>query len=239
VAENTIYLYETMKRYPEPHILEKLAAYFGVPISELTRPEVPTGELRSDLEEVKKQLTDLQKRVVESTIPREEDLKEMQRLARRAAYLESTLKEITNSFLPTKLVPILSKVPAGLPIYVGDPDVEDWQPVLKDSDVDYGLVVIGDSLTDVDIHAGDIILVHKTPTASVGDLVVFRVGDGYTVKYLAQKDGKYVLRAANPNYQDIVVDNEEFAIEGVVRNILKAVPRMPRGDSNGTNEETC
>jgi repressor LexA len=61
----------------------------------------------------------------------------------------------------------------------------------------------GDSMSGIGLLDGDIVVVeHNTPTRP-GDVVVAVIDDRITVKTLALERGEYVLRAENPNYEDI------------------------------------
>ncbi|BCV23337.1 S24 family peptidase [Gelria sp. Kuro-4] len=231
VTETAIYNYEHGRRYPEQNIQEKLAAVFGVTLGEL-RGENP-NRIRQDLEDIEKDIAKVKTRIAESPIPTPGDIQALDKLTTRHAYLKHMLQEYTANAIHTKTVPILSKIPAGYPVMVGDPDIEGWQPVPADSNIDYALIVQGDSLIDAGINSGDLLLVHKTETAEVGDLIAARIGDESTAKYLARKNGQYVLRPANENYPDIKIEPDSLHIDGVVQGIVKRVPRMPRRNNNG------
>jgi SOS regulatory protein LexA len=63
--------------------------------------------------------------------------------------------------------------------------------------------VRGDSMTGIGLLDGDIVVVeHNTPTRP-GDIVVAVVDDRITVKTLVLEGGEYILRAENPDYEDI------------------------------------
>ena len=121
-------------------------------------------------------------------------------------------------------LPVLGRVAAGAPIGadIGSDDV-----VLLDRSFffptpDYLLKVKGDSMRDDGILDGDLIGVHRTSTASSGQIVVARIDDEITVKLL--KIGKDCVRLLprNPDYQPIEVRaDQDFAIEGLYCGLVR------------------
>ncbi|MEO7251737.1 MAG: transcriptional repressor LexA [Arenimonas sp.] len=121
-------------------------------------------------------------------------------------------------------LPVLGRVAAGAPIGadIGSDDV-----VLLDRSFffptpDYLLKVKGDSMRDDGILDGDLIGVHRTSTASSGQIVVARIDDEITVKLL--KIGKDCIRLLprNPDYQPIEVRaDQDFAIEGLYCGLVR------------------
>jgi repressor LexA len=75
--------------------------------------------------------------------------------------------------------------------------------------------VAGDSMKDVGILDGDIVVVEKRDLAHVGDIVVAILDDRFTIKTLGKENGKYVLIPANKDF-DIIRPKELFSIYGVV-----------------------
>ena len=131
-----------------------------------------------------------------------------------------------------RLVPLLGRVPAG-PLDLAVEDVESYLPSRSgQSDELFALKVRGDSMRDVGIMDGDVVIVRRQPTASSGSIVVALIGDEATVKTLYIKDGdgaaganglqreatagRIELRPENPDYEPIVPDPEEVQILGKV-----------------------
>lgn len=86
--------------------------------------------------------------------------------------------------------------------------------LLRRPEASYLLKVEGDSMQDAGIQEGDMVVFERTNDYKPGDIVVTLTEDGYTLKYLRKKDGKYYLEAANENYPDI--HPREGSIIGVV-----------------------
>jgi len=75
--------------------------------------------------------------------------------------------------------------------------------------------VMGESMVNARIQPGDKLLIDATRPYKDGSIVVASV-DGYlTLKRLIKKDGKYVLKAENPDFNDIEV-TEDTIILGVM-----------------------
>ena len=84
----------------------------------------------------------------------------------------------------------------------------------------------GDSMTGAGILAGDYLVVDTSVRPAPGMIVVAAVGGEFTVKRLAKRGGRLLLRAENPKYADVVPDEGEgLRILGVVR----ALARKPVG----------
>ena len=121
-------------------------------------------------------------------------------------------------------LPVLGRVAAGTPIGA---DIGSEEMVLLDRSFffpapDYLLKVRGDSMRDDGILDGDLIGVHRTPTAGNGQIVVARIDDEITVKRLKiGKDGIRLL-PRNPEYQPIEVrPDQDFAIEGLYCGLVR------------------
>lgn len=123
-------------------------------------------------------------------------------------------------------LPVVGRVAAGSPVLAAE-HVEDrlgLAPDLFHPAATYLLRVLGDSMTGVGIHDGDLLAVHKTEQVRSGDIVVARIEDEVTVKRLRRKSRRHlVLEAENPDYDPIPVDlaKQQFAIEGLSVGVLR------------------
>jgi repressor LexA len=75
--------------------------------------------------------------------------------------------------------------------------------------------VTGDSMKDLGILDGDIVVVEKRPLANIGDIVVAIIDDRFTIKTLGKERDLYVLIPANKDFE-IIRPKEQFGIYGVV-----------------------
>jgi SOS-response transcriptional repressor LexA len=91
--------------------------------------------------------------------------------------------------------------------------------LLRRPEASYLLTVEGDSMQDAGIHHGDMVVFERTQDYKVGDIVVALTPDGYTLKYLRKKKGRYCLEAANENYPDLYPAEGE--IIGVVTSTFR------------------
>jgi repressor LexA len=131
-------------------------------------------------------------------------------------------------------LPLVGRVAAGSPILATE-NIEAQHgvdPRLFHPRADYLLRVVGLSMRDAGILNGDLIAVHRTPSAEHGRIVVARLDDEVTVKQLEHRSGRVRLLPANPDFAPIEVDPERhaFAIEGVYVGLIRpdSSPRLQR-----------
>lgn len=91
--------------------------------------------------------------------------------------------------------------------------------LLRRPEASYLLTVEGDSMQGAGIHHGDMVVFERTQDFKVGDIVVALTEDGYTLKYLRKKRGRYCLEAANENYPDL------YPAEGEIIGVVTATFR--------------
>ncbi|GAA5007019.1 transcriptional repressor LexA [Pseudoluteimonas lycopersici] len=121
-------------------------------------------------------------------------------------------------------LPVLGQVAAGAPIGadIGSEQVLILDRVLFSPAPDYLLKVKGDSMRDEGIFDGDLIGVHRTPTARNGQIVVARLDDEITVKLLKTGGERIRLLPRNPDYAPIEVQpGQDFAIEGLYCGLIR------------------
>lgn len=121
------------------------------------------------------------------------------------------------------LVPVIGSVAAGLPIEAIE-NHDEALPVPKGLFArrpTYLLRVRGDSMKDAGILEGDLIAVYKTNVARRGQIVVARIDNDVTVKYLDMDGSMAKLLPANSAYQPIVVPANELVIEGVFVGLIR------------------
>ena len=118
-------------------------------------------------------------------------------------------------------VPVLGKVAAGNPI-VAIEDIECYVPVpekLKRGKELFALRIQGESMINAGILNDDIVIVHRTPVAENGEIVVALVEDSATVKRFYKEDGHFRLQPENDDYAPIIVD--EVIILGKVVSLIR------------------
>ncbi|XVG96329.1 transcriptional repressor LexA [Eubacteriales bacterium KG127] len=120
-------------------------------------------------------------------------------------------------------VPIVGRIAAGTPI-LADQNLDDIIPVparyVKGEN--FMLRVRGESMINVGIMDGDLILVEKSDTASNGDIVVAMI-DGFeseaTVKTFYKENGKFRLQPENDEMSPIIV--HDVKILGQVKGVFR------------------
>ncbi|MBU4534208.1 MAG: transcriptional repressor LexA [Firmicutes bacterium] len=119
-------------------------------------------------------------------------------------------------------VPLLGRVPAGGPVLAEENILEHIPFAARFvREPAFCLEVKGDSMIDLGIEEGDIVLVRAQPVAENGQTVIARVDGEVTCKRFYAWDGKIRLEPANRAYRPIV--GNEVEILGVVSYLVKKI----------------
>ncbi|MEE8131670.1 MAG: transcriptional repressor LexA [Candidatus Paceibacterota bacterium] len=129
-----------------------------------------------------------------------------------------------------QLVPILGASSAGPFIESLAETFDNWMTLpskileneeIKQSQDDVFIIqVYGNSMINVNIDDGDMLLVKKTKEFKSGDIVVARSDDGTTVKrFVAETDGRAYLKPENPAYKNIPIFEETIFDGKVICNL--------------------
>ncbi|MBQ7386441.1 MAG: transcriptional repressor LexA [Ruminococcus sp.] len=111
-------------------------------------------------------------------------------------------------------IPIMGRVTAGMPILAVE-DIEGYVPVsesVRRGRELFALRVCGESMINAGILDGDIAIVHRTPVAENGDIVVALIEDEATVKRFYKENGHFRFQPENDAFEPIIVD--EVALLG-------------------------
>lgn len=131
------------------------------------------------------------------------------------------------ALIENNTIPLLGTIRAGLPLLAEENWIEEIE-VPSNLKADFALRITGDSMSWAGIHDGDLAILKKIDIPSHGMIVAAGVEDATweaTLKYYVKENGKPVLRAANPSYEDIVITPEHRIIGQVVA-ILKEPPTL-------------
>ena len=136
-------------------------------------------------------------------------------------------RDAKNKIVPTdKLdaIPLLGQVEAGFPTSADSQlavhlSLDDYL-IPKNRESTYVLKVSGDSMAEAGILPGDLVMVERGKTPKVGDIVVARVDNQWTLKYLDTEKGQFCLVPANGNYKTIYPD-QELQVEAVVVGMIR------------------
>jgi len=139
-------------------------------------------------------------------------------------YLKRTADEVwvpAESFFERNLSD--TPVVAGLPTFVSDVTADSFmidQFLVNKPSKTILVPVQGDSMINVGINDGDVVIVEVSSTANTGDIVVATIDDEFTVKTLGKKRGKPVLLPANDSYS-IIRPKGSLKIFGVVIGLIR------------------
>ena len=124
-------------------------------------------------------------------------------------------------------VPMLGNIAAGQPLFAAvENDIKLHVPTdffhLKGET--FCLTVTGESMREIGIMNGDVVLIRSTPSASDGDIVAAQLdGNEVTLKRFFRKSPELiVLHPENSDMEDIIVTPEtEFRILGVAVGLMR------------------
>ena len=111
--------------------------------------------------------------------------------------------------IPSALsVPVVGTIAAGQPIlaeqsfegYIG------YIPEIKPTEALFALKVKGESMIDIGIFDGDMVIAEKTCYAENGEIVVALIDNEATVKTFYRENGHYRLQPENSTMEPIIVD---------------------------------
>ncbi len=120
-------------------------------------------------------------------------------------------------------VPLVGYIEAGFPTPAEEIALDHVtmdELLLGSRDKLYLLRVKGESMIDAGIYEGDLLLVERTETARLNDIVVASIDGEWTVKYLREKRGRKYLEAANEEYPDLHPE-QSLEVGGVVRSVIR------------------
>jgi len=199
------YIYQIEKgiRNPGLSVLKRISETFNISISELIGEKeefIITEDDESFLKKIIARLTPEEKEKVLKSIYR--------------------LKKI-----PLIEIPILGYVSAGEPLELEDilePIDTVTIPEDESRNVSFGLFVKGDSMKDLGIEDGDILLVNANSQVESGSLVIAMIDDKATFKRLKRINGKVLLEPANEKYEPIELkENMDIKLYKVIMSIKR------------------
>ncbi|MDZ4818854.1 MAG: S24 family peptidase [Planctomycetota bacterium] len=118
---------------------------------------------------------------------------------------------------------VTAKVQAGPPTSVSDPVIDTLtidDHLISNPSKTVLITVNGDSMIDAGIHAGDVVVVEKRISASIGDIVVAIIDGEFTLKRFEREKGRIVLRPANKAHR-IVRPKGAMELFGVVIGLFR------------------
>lgn len=109
-----------------------------------------------------------------------------------------------------KEIPILGTIAAGVPIMAQE-DIQGYEYVKPNSNIDFCLKVKGDSMINARIFDGDIVFIHCQPDIENGEIAAVQIDEEVaTLKRVYKIDNNVILRPENPNYKDIIFSKKDM-----------------------------
>ena len=95
--------------------------------------------------------------------------------------------------------------------------------LIKNPPATFMAYVDGNSMVNMGIHSGDIIIIDKSLSAISGDIIVAILNGEFLIKELSYINGKPILIPHNSSYSTIHIDkNMEFQVWGVVVHSIRS-----------------
>ena len=123
---------------------------------------------------------------------------------------------ITNLIYPSAYrIPIIGNICAGDGFTVIEEKIG-YFTVDNSIKADFALVVKGDSMIDIDINDGDIVLIKKVYDYFDGKIYAIRLidEDEATIKKCFFEEDKVIMQPCNPEYKPMIADGENVAVVG-------------------------
>ncbi len=127
------------------------------------------------------------------------------------------------SIVRSEGLPLLGSVAAGQPV-LAEENIEEYVPVPQiagGQDGEYLLRVRGDSMKDIGIIEGDLVVVRPQETAQEGDIVVALLGEEATVKRFFRESDHIRLQPENETMEPI--RSKEVKVLGRVVGLLRSM----------------
>jgi repressor LexA len=130
----------------------------------------------------------------------------------------------------TPRVPLYGRIAAGQPALDRTGVSEEFMvdSRMGGSDEAFFLEVSGDSMQEIGILDGDLVLLEPCSESDLqnGEVVAARMGGEATVKRFFSRDGKVVLEPANPDFAPMLVhEYDDFAVLGRVIGLFRRFTR--------------
>ena len=143
---------------------------------------------------------------------------------------EGFIKRVNKKLSPTKrffALPVLGMIQAGFPILAQQSrsylTLDEY--FIEKPDNSFLLKVHGDSMINVGIFEGDLVVIEQKGDFRAGDIVLAEIDNEWTLKILKKEKGRTYLEAANPMYPPFY-PKRELKIHGIVRAVMRKLGGM-------------
>lgn len=131
----------------------------------------------------------------------------------------------------TLLARVDATVPAGFPSPADDyleDRIDLTRELVHNPSSTFLARVRGESMRDAGLADGDLILIDRSHLPRKGDMVLAWIDGGFTVKFFQPFQGGCLLRAANPDYPDLHIrEDDDARVWGVVTHVIHDTRRTP------------
>ncbi len=140
--------------------------------------------------------------------------------------INETVRTIANNVTDAfRYIPLVGKIAAGTAIEAiehNGPTIPVPADMLRGAAEYYALKVEGDSMIEAGIHNNDTVIIRRTQNADQGKIIVALIDEHeVTLKRLRRKDGKVILQAENPAYEDRALDPARVKIQGELASLIR------------------
>ena len=131
---------------------------------------------------------------------------------------------------PTQPIPIVGVVSCGTPLLAED-NIEGYhETFLQDmttGETYFWLRAKGDSMINVGIHEGDLLLIRQQSDVDSGDIAVVAINeDDATLKRVIKKENALILQPENPAYETKIFIGEEMTSVHIRGRLMKLEKRF-------------
>lgn len=215
---NTVYGAESGHRPPTIEVLVWLAAIYGASLDDVLAPVLEAVE-RQAIERLPHLISFHQGTEAANA------LEALRRKLAAGMAVNRHLKRVAGNAAVAQALDLVAEVAAGY--NAADSDVR-GESVAVPAEWGEGLVavrLVGDSLEGANLHPGDVLVGRHDLAPEPGNLVVAWLAEDniLTAKFYFTKDGRPVLRPANPRYPEYEMTSDDRVVM-VVRRVLKYGP---------------
>ena len=89
--------------------------------------------------------------------------------------------------------------------------------IIKNKSATFFVRVEGDSMINAGIHPNDLLVIDRSISPTAGQVIIAILDGEFTVKRLVKEGKGYALKAENPHYKNIPLnDHSNFMVWGIV-----------------------
>ena len=131
---------------------------------------------------------------------------------------------------PTLPIPIVGAVSCGMPLLAED-NIEGYIDTpsqdVTTGEIYFWLRARGDSMMNVGIHEGDMLLIRQQHDVDSGDIAVVSIdGDDATLKRIIKKENAIILQPENPAYETKIFIGKEMTSVHIRGRLMKLEKRF-------------